>query len=206
MEILGTMPKRETIDMVAEEWQDRRNLRFKVRSREGVNSEWYREPFSVISIHDPQPEGFPNKIMPQEGLSKVLYLGFHDFDVLNGRSEDFWDRESMLNPGHTLRELAMTAEHAAQILGIREHGSRAAAGDSLRGGRLAVAFGRDGDCGLPTHPTEQHRLAPHGRGATSAERARLPHGADGVFEMEAGRVVLRTPSFAAAMNRTRGRR
>lgn len=118
MEILGTMPKRETIDMVAEEWQDRRNLRFKVRSREGVNSEWYREPFSVISIHDPQPEGFPNKIMPQEGLSKVLYLGFHDFDVLNGRSEDFWDRESMLNPGHTLRELAMTAEHAAQIWGF----------------------------------------------------------------------------------------
>lgn len=114
-DILGTMPKRETIDMVAEEWRDRRDLRFCVRSRDGINSEWYRKPFSVISIHDPEPEGYPNKIMPQEGLGRVLHLGFHDFDVCNTKPEGVWDRESMLNPGHTLRELAMRSEHGAKI-------------------------------------------------------------------------------------------
>lgn len=115
MEILGTMPKREMINMTAEEWQDRKHLRFCVRSRNGVNRETYGKPFSVISIHDPEPDGEPNKIRPQFGLSKVLHLGFHDYDLTHDKPEGFWDRQSLLAPGHTLRELAMTHEHGLKV-------------------------------------------------------------------------------------------
>lgn len=114
-DILATMPRREIIDPAAEEWRERRDLRFIVTSRRCVRHRISEagQPCSVISVSEPPPVMEPVRFPPQFHLRDVLRLTFCDLDPINHPNADF-DAEAG-NYGVPWRDLLMTNAHALQI-------------------------------------------------------------------------------------------
>lgn len=171
-DILATMPRREAIDMAAEEWRERRELRFVVTSRRcvGHRIETAGEPCSVISISDPMPVAEPVRFRPSLHLRSVLPLSFVDVDPVN---DPTWNLDVESDDyGQTWRAMLMTDEHAMAIwdflskttekllvvhcfAGVSRSPSIAMAiADSLHIPRASIVWGEDRD---PTEtPPNQH--------------------------------------------------
>lgn len=101
--------------MVAEEWAERRDLRFVVTSRRVAP---YRvdsagEPCSVISVSDPLPVHEPVRWRPMFHLREVLPLSFVDIDATTVADADLDDAENEWE--RPWREMLMTDEQGLAI-------------------------------------------------------------------------------------------
>lgn len=108
VDVLATMPRRDVIDMVAEEWAERRDLRLVVTSRRcaGYRVDTAGEPCSVISVSDPLPVHEPVRWRPMFYLREVLPLSFVDIDATRVADADLDDAENDWE--RPWRELLMT--------------------------------------------------------------------------------------------------